>query len=333
MKKIINQLDIINKFDEINKLDMIKKSETINKLEEVFLNNRKINISFEFFPPKNLEMESKLWESVLLLKDLKPNFVSVTYGAGGSTRQRTHQTISRIINETDLKVASHLTCIAASKSQIDEILRSYWQMGVKHIVALRGDIPASSPNYQLHPDGYQYAYQMVEAINDLKKENINFEVSVAGYPEKHPEAKTLDEDIDNLKRKIDAGASRIITQFFFDADVYLRFVEKCRNKNITVPIVPGILPVGNVKQVKHFSKMCGTSIPKWMEKIFNGLDERSETRHLVAGIVAFELCRILYKRGIDDFHFYTLNRSELTLAICHVLGVEYLESNSSIINS
>ncbi len=295
----------------------------INKLEEVFLNNRKINISFEFFPPKNIEMETKMWEAISDLKDLKPNFVSVTYGAGGSTRERTHQTISRIINETDLKVASHLTCIAASKSEIDEILRNYWKMGVRHIVALRGDMPASSPNYQLHPDGYKHASEMVAGIKELKKENIDFEISVAGYPEKHPEAKSLSEDIDNLKLKIDAGANRIITQFFFDADLFLKFVEQCRKKNINVPIVPGILPVTNVKQVKHFAKMCGASIPKWMEKIFNGLDERQETRHLVAGMVALELCRILHNKGVDDFHFYTLNRAELTSAICHVLGVEY----------
>lgn len=295
----------------------------INKLEEVFLNNKAVNISFEFFPPKNNEMEEKAWESISMLKYLNPNFVSVTYGAGGSTRERTHHIVNRIITETDLKVASHLTCVAASKNDIDQILRSYWQIGVRHIVALRGDMPASSPNYQLHSDGYQYAYEMVEKIQSLKKENINFEISVAGYPEKHPEAKNFDEDIENLKRKVDAGADRIITQFFFDADIFIKFVEKCRKKNINVPIIPGILPVTNVKQVKHFAKMCGAKIPKWMEQIFNNLDDRQETRHLVAGIAAFELCRILYNNGIDNFHFYTLNRADLTLAICHVLGVQY----------
>jgi methylenetetrahydrofolate reductase (NADPH) len=302
----------------------------VNKLEEVFLNNRKINISFEFFPPKNSEMENKMWEAISVLKDFNPNFVSVTYGAGGSTRERTHQTIKRIINETDLKVASHLTCIAASKNEIEEILRNYWQIGVRHIVALRGDMPASSPNYQLHPDGYKYASEMVAGISALKKDGIDFDISVAGYPQKHPEAKSLDDDIDNLKRKIDAGAKRIITQFFFDADVFLRFVDKCRNKNITVPILPGILPVTNVKQVKHFSKMCGATIPLWMEEIFNGLDEWQETRHLVAGIVAFELCRILHRNNIDDFHFYTLNRAELSSAICHVLGVKYSQLDVKI---
>lgn len=301
-------------------------NKTHNKLEEIFLNNRKLNISFEFFPPKNTEMEEKMWQAITMLKDLNPNFISVTYGAGGSTRERTHNTIKKIIEQTNLKPASHLTCISASRNEIDEILRNYWQIGVRHIVALRGDMPASSPNYQLHPNGYQYASDLVKGIRELERENINFEISVAGYPEKHPEAKNLDEDIDNLKRKIDAGANRIITQFFFDADIFLRFVDSCRRKKIDVPIVPGILPVTNVKQAKHFSKMCGASIPKWMDKLFDGLDERHETRHLVAGIVATELCRILHKNGIDDFHFYTLNRAELTLAICHMLGVDYKKS-------
>ncbi|MFM7557236.1 MAG: methylenetetrahydrofolate reductase [NAD(P)H] [Alphaproteobacteria bacterium] len=292
-----------------------------NKLEEVVNAKRDLNISFEFFPPKNDEMEEKLWEAISKLKNLKPNFVSVTYGAGGSTRDRTHHTIARILQETDLKPASHLTCVGSSKAETDAILRNYWQIGVRHIVALRGDMPASSPNYQLRKDGYQYASELVAGIRNLQNENMNFEISVAGYPEKHPEAESLEQDIVNLKRKIDAGANRIITQFFFDADVYFRFVELCRKHQINVPIVPGILPVTNVKQAKHFSKMCGATIPKWMEDLFNGLDDYQETRHLVAGIVATELCRILHKNGVDDFHFYTLNRSELTIAICHILGV------------
>ncbi len=288
-----------------------------NKLEEVVLNKRELNVSFEFFPPKTDEMELKLWESISKLKNLNPNFVSVTYGAGGSTRERTHQTIKKIIDETNLKPASHLTCIAASKDEIHEILRNYWQMGVRHIVALRGDMPASSPNYQLHPDGYQYADELVAGIKKI----ADFEISVAGYPEKHPEAKSLDEDIDNLKRKVDAGASRIITQFFFDSDVFLRFVEKCQKRGINVPIIPGILPVTNVKQTKHFAKMCGAKIPQWMEQIFENLDEQEDTKKLVAGVVAVELCRILHNAGVNDFHFYTLNRSDLTTAICHILGI------------
>jgi methylenetetrahydrofolate reductase (NADPH) len=289
-----------------------------NNLEEVVLSKRELNVSFEFFPPKTDEMEVKLWEAISKLKNLKPSFVSVTYGAGGSTRERTHQTINRIIDETDLKPAAHLTCVASSKAQTHEILENYWKMGVRHLVALRGDMPASSPNYQLHPDGYKYGSELVEGI---RKTNMNFEISVAGYPEKHPEAKSLDEDIDNLKRKVDAGANRIITQFFFDTDAYFLFVEKCQKRGINIPIVPGILPVSNVKQTKHFAKMCGAKIPKWMDQIFENLDEKQETRQLIAGIVATELCRVLHNQGVDDFHFYTLNRSDLTSAICHVLGV------------
>lgn len=290
----------------------------INKLEEVVLNNRELNVSFEFFPPKTDEMEDKLWEAISKLKNLKPSFVSVTYGAGGSTRERTHHTIKRIIDETDLKPAAHLTCIASSKEQIHEILENYWKIGVRHLVALRGDMPASSPNYQLHPNGYKFANELIEGI---RKTNMNFEISVAGYPDKHPEAKSFDEDIDNLKRKVDAGANRIITQFFFDTDAFFRFVDKCQSRGINIPIVPGILPVSNVKQTKHFAKMCGAKIPQWMDQIFENLDEKQETRQLIAGIVATELCRILHNNGVDDFHFYTLNRSDLTSAICHVLGV------------
>lgn len=288
-----------------------------NNLANIVLNNRELNVSFEFFPPKTAEMEEKLWAAISGLKNLKPSFVSVTYGAGGSTRERTHQTIKRIIEETDLKPASHLTCVAASKDEIHEVLRNYWKIGVRHIVALRGDMPASSPNYQLRKDGYQYANELVAGIKKIG----DFEISVAGYPEKHPEAKSFDQDIDNLKRKVDAGATRIITQFFFDADAYFSFVEKCRARGINVPIVPGILPVTNVKQAKHFAKMCGAKIPEWMDHIFENLDEKQETRHLIAGIVATELCRILHNGGVNDFHFYTLNRADLTAAICHVLGV------------
>jgi len=289
-----------------------------NNLAEVISNKRELNVSFEFFPPKSDEMEERLWDSISKLKGLKPNFVSVTYGAGGSTRERTHHTIKRILDETDLKPASHLTCVGASKEEVDEVLRNYWEMGVRHIVALRGDMPASSPNYQLHKNGYQYANELVAGIKKIG----DFEISVAGYPDKHPEAANFLQDIDNLKRKVDAGATRIITQFFFDADAYFSFVDICRKAGINVPIVPGILPVSNVKQTKHFAKMCGAKIPKWMEDIFEGLDERQETRQLIAGMVATELCRILHKAGVEDFHFYTLNRADLTCAICHVLGIK-----------
>ncbi len=288
-----------------------------NKLEEIIASKRDINVSFEFFPPKNDEMEQKLWHAIGNLKKLKPDFVSVTYGAGGSTRERTHNTISKILKETTLKPASHLTCVGASKKEVDEIAQNYWEMGVRHIVALRGDMPASSPNYQLHKDGYKYANELVAGLRKI----ADFEISVAGYPEKHPEARSLDEDIDNLKRKVDAGATRIITQFFFNTDAYFSFVEKCQKRGIKIPIIPGILPVSNVKQVKHFSKMCGASIPEWMNELFENLDEHEETRKMMAAIVAVEMCRILHNNGVDNFHFYTLNRCDLTIAICHILGV------------
>lgn len=298
-------------------MDIIER--TKNKLEEIILSRKKIDVSFEFFPPKNADMEQKLWRSINNLTHLNPNFVSVTYGAGGSTRKRTHDTIERILKETKLKPASHLTCVGASKGEIADIAQSYWQMGVRHIVALRGDMPASHPNYQLHPDGYRYANELVAALKNI----ADFEISVAGYPEKHPEAQDIKTDIANLKRKVDAGANQIITQFFFDTNSYLRFVDQCRNAGIEVPIIPGILPVTNVKQVKHFSKMCGSVIPKWMSEIFEGMDEREDTRKMIAAIVAVEQCRILYENGVKQFHFYTLNRSELVLAVCHILGVRY----------
>lgn len=294
-----------------------KIKEYSNKLEEIILSRKKINVSFEFFPPKNDEIEQRLWRSINNLKHLNPEFVSVTYGALGSTRQRTHSTIERILKETDLKPASHLTCIGSSKSEIEEIAKDYWDMGVKHIVALRGDMPASSKQYQLHPNGFKYAYQLVDALKKI----ADFEISVAGYPEKHPESPNIELDIDHLKRKVDAGADRIITQFFFDTDNYLRFLERCDKANINVPITPGILPVTNVKQVKNFAKMCGTIIPKWMSEIFEGMDEKEETRKMISAIVAVEQCRILHDSGVKNFHFYTLNRSELVLAICHILGV------------
>ncbi|MDA9817906.1 methylenetetrahydrofolate reductase [Flavobacteriaceae bacterium] len=288
-----------------------------NKLEEIISNPKNINTSFEFFPPKTDEMDQQLWLAINNLKSLKPKFVSVTYGAGGSTRERTHKTIKKILDQTDLNPASHLTCIGASKEEIKEIASDYWQIGVRHIVALRGDRLASSPNYQLHPNGYKYASEL---IYDLKKIS-NFEISVAGYPEKHPEAPDLKTDIENLKKKVDAGADRIVTQFFFNSDSFFRFVDLCHKERISVPIIPGILPVSNVKQVRQFAKMSGTEIPKWIFDIFDGLDEKQEIRKMIAAVFAVEQCRILYQNGVHDFHFYTLNRSDLTRAICHVLGL------------
>jgi methylenetetrahydrofolate reductase (NADPH) len=295
-----------------------------DRLSEVIYNPKKINISFEFFPPKNVTMEEELWQSITSLANLQPEFVSVTFGAGGSTRERTHNTIARIIKETALKPAPHLTCVASSKQEIEEIARNYWDIGVKHIVALRGDMPSQSPNYQLHPNGYNFANELVYALKKI----ANFEISVAGYPEKHPEARDLASDIDNLKRKVDAGADRVITQFFFDTEYFFEFINLCEKKQIKTPIVPGILPVANITQVQHFAKMCGTKIPEWLNKIFYGLEDKTETRKLIATVVAVEISRILYQNGVNNFHFYTLNRSDITTAICHILGV----SNNPLIN-
>jgi methylenetetrahydrofolate reductase (NADPH) len=271
-------------------------------------------VSFEFFPPKNDAMDQTLWSSIKSLAPLQPEFVSVTYGAGGSTRERTHNTISRILKETDLKPASHLTCIGASKDEIKEIAQQYWDMGVKHIVALRGDLPEG----YVHPqDSYNYGYELVGAL----KKVADFEISVAAYPEKHPEAKSFADDIDNLKRKIDNGATRAITQYFFDCDHYFEFLNKLEQANIKIPIVPGILPITNFAQTVKFSKACDTSIPQWLYELFADLDVNSPSKALLSAYVAIEQCRILSSNGINQFHFYTLNRADLTLAICHILGI------------
>ena len=274
-------------------------------------------VSFEFFPPKSVEMEEKLWETVMRLAPLSPSFVSVTYGAGGSTRERTHQTVKRILQETKLKPAAHLTCVAASRAEVDEVIKQYWQAGVRHIVALRGDPPQGHDNYVPHPNGYEFSSDLVAGIKAIG----DFEVSVAAFPEKHPQSKSFDEDIDTLKRKIDAGANRAITQYFFDVDVFLRYHERVRSAGVTIPIVPGIVPVGNVSQLIKFSAMCGASIPKWVLGLFDNLDEDPQTRAMIAATVAAEQCRLLRKEGIDDIHFYTLNRADLTYAICRLLGV------------
>ncbi|HUN48593.1 MAG TPA: methylenetetrahydrofolate reductase [Stellaceae bacterium] len=274
-------------------------------------------VSFEFFPPKTAEMEAKLWQAVKRLEPLGPRFVSVTYGAGGTTRERTHATVVRIRRETALEPAAHLTCVGASRAEIDEVARRYWEAGIRHVVALRGDAPAGSGRYEPHPVGYPYAAELVAGL----KRAADFEITVAAYPEMHPEAASAAADLDNLKRKIDAGASRAISQFFFDIEVYLRFVERARAAGITVPIVPGILPVTNVAQVKKFAGACGASVPSWMAALFEGLDGDPETRRLVAASIAIEQCRRLQAEGIGEFHFYTLNRADLAVAICHMLGV------------
>ena len=278
---------------------------------------RDVRVSFEFFPPKTEKMEKILWDSIQRLAPLEPAYVSVTYGAGGSTRQRTHATVVRIRRETVLEPAAHLTCVGAAREEIDEVARQYWRAGIRHVVALRGDPPEDTDRYAPHSGGYAYASDLVAGL----KRVADFEISVAAFPEVHPEAASAEADLDNLKRKIDAGATRAITQFFFDADIYLRFFDRARAAGVTVPIVPGILPVTNFARVVQFAAICGTRIPGWMGDLFEGLDDRPETRRLVAATVAAEQCRALYANGVNDFHFYTLNRAELTYAICHVLGV------------
>jgi methylenetetrahydrofolate reductase (NADH) len=274
-------------------------------------------LSFEFFPPKTAEMDARLWEVIKRLEPLLPRFVSVTYGAGGTTRERTHATVRRIRRETALEPAAHLTCVAAGRAEIDAIAEDYWRAGIRHIVALRGDPPAGAGRYAPHPGGYAYAADLVAGL----KRVAPFEISVAAYPETHPEAASAAHDLDNLKGKIDAGAVRAITQYFFDVDLFLRFRDRAAAAGIRVPIVPGILPVTNYAQVKKFSAGCGASIPVWMEGHFAGLDDDPDTRRLVATSIAAEQCRRLQANGVNEFHFYTLNRADLIVAICHLLGV------------
>lgn len=276
-----------------------------------------VQVSFEFFPPQTPEMEATLWKSIERLSALAPRFVSVTYGADGSTRERTHAAVLRVLTETRLTPAPHLTCIGAARGEIDDIARGYWDMGVRHLVALRGDPPRGSEAYVPRRDGYAYAEDLVRGL----KKVADFDVSVAAYPEVHPEARDADFDLDNLKRKLDAGASRAITQFFFDVDVYLRFRDRCAASGIESAIVPGILPITRFPQLERFAARCGASVPAWLRRRFEGLDEDAETRRLIAASVAIEQVRELQKEGIDEFHFYTLNRSELTYAICHTLGL------------
>jgi methylenetetrahydrofolate reductase (NADH) len=281
------------------------------------MNEPNTQVSFEFFPPNTEAMEATLWNSIERLSVLKPRFVSVTYGADGTTRERTHAAVARILKETDLTAAPHLTCIGASKGEIDDIARQYWDMGVRHLVALRGDMPKDTEHYQPHPDGYAYAADLVDGL----KKVADFDISVAAYPEVHPEAPNPLFDLDNLKRKLDAGASRAITQFFFDVDAYLRFRDLSAAAGIDATIVPGILPITKFPQLTRFAEQCGASVPEWLKQRFNGLDDDAETRKLIAASVAIEQVKLLKKQDIDEFHFYTLNRSELTFAICHALGV------------
>lgn len=273
-------------------------------------------LSFEFFPPRTEALEQQLWACIRRLEPLSPRFVSVTYGAGGSTRARTHAMVVRLVRETALLPAAHLTCVGASRAEVDEVAHQYWDSGIRHVVALRGDPPSEGPR-EPHPDGYHFATDLVAGLRRV----ANFEISVAAYPETHPEALGAEADLDNLKRKLDAGATRAITQFFFDGTVFLRFLDRCLAAGITAPIVPGIMPVSNFAQAARMSAMCGTSIPPWLARMFEGTEDDAELRRMIAAIVAAEQVRLLQANGIDEFHFYTLNRPELTSAIAHLLGV------------
>lgn len=270
-----------------------------------------INVSFEFFPPSTAEMEQTLWQSIDRLKNLKPKFVSVTYGANSGERDRTHSIIKGIKDKTGLDAAPHLTCIDASKGQLLEIAQDYWDSGIRHIVALRGDLPASGGKPEM------YAENLVRLLKSVG----DFDISVAAYPEVHPEAKSAQADLINLKKKIDAGANRAITQFFFDVESYLRFRDRCVATGIGVEIVPGILPVSNFKQLQRFATMTNVRVPQWMTQMFTGLDDDAETRKFVGASIAMDMVKILSREGVKDFHFYTLNRAELSYAICHTLGV------------
>jgi methylenetetrahydrofolate reductase (NADPH) len=276
-----------------------------------------IAVSFEFFPPADVEMEATLWKSIERLAPLAPRFVSVTYGADGSTRERTHNAVTRIQRETSLLGAPHLTCVGSSRGEILDIARRYWDQGIRHIVALRGDPPKGQTRYTPHPDGFAYASDLVAGL----KEVADFDISVAAYPEIHPEAPSAQFEIEYLKRKIDAGASRAITQFFYDTQVFLRFRDLCVAKGIRAPVIPGILPITRFPQVLRMAGRCGASIPDWLEERFQGLDDDPDTRRLIAASVAIEQVQRLQREGVRDFHFYTLNRAELTYAICHALGV------------
>jgi len=276
-----------------------------------------VTVSFEFFPPNDAAMEQTLWASIQRLAPLAPRFVSVTYGADGSTRERTHNVVTRILRETPLTPAPHLTCVGAPRGEILDIARGYWDAGVRHIVALRGDAPAGQAGYTPHADGFAYAVDLVKGLRAVG----DFDISVAAYPEVHPEAPNAQFDLDNLRAKLDAGANRAITQFFFDTDAYLRFRDQCTAAGITAPIVPGILPITRFPQMLRFAKRCGASVPEWLAHRFDGLDDDPETRRMIAASFAIEQVRRLQQHGVQEFHFYTLNRAELTYAICHALGV------------
>jgi methylenetetrahydrofolate reductase (NADPH) len=288
-------------------------------------NNAPVQVSFEFFPPKTEKSELTLWNTVERLAPLQPRFVSVTYGADGSTRDRTHRIVSRINAETALTGAPHLTCVDATTDEVDAIAQGYWDEGVRHIVALRGDPPQGMDTYTPYPDGYEYAADLVKGLRAV----ADFDISVAAYPEVHPEAQSPLADLDNLKQKLDAGASRAITQFFFDVDAYLRFRDLATAAGINAPIVPGILPISNFASLQRFAAACGASVPTWLHEKFDGLDEDPETRQMISANVAIDLVEKLQQEGVSEFHFYTLNRAELTYAICFALGLRPAEAGAA----
>lgn len=283
-------------------------------------NRNAVNVSFEFFPPKTDAAEANLWSAIRRLEPLNPAFVSVTYGAGGSTRERTHRTVQRIIRETTLRPAAHLTCVEASRAEVDEVIEGYKAIGVDHIVALRGDPPGSAGiggAYTPRADGYANATELTAALSRIG----GFEVTVGAYPEKHPESPSIDHDIEVLKAKVDAGATRAVTQFFFDIEAFLRFRDRVRAAGVTIPLIPGVMPVSNFAGLKRMTAACGAALPDWLAAHFDGLDDDPETRKLLAASIAAETCARLQEEGFSDFHFYTLNRAELGYAICRVLGV------------
>ncbi len=275
------------------------------------------SVSFEFFPPRTPEMEESLWRAMQRLAPLDPRFVSVTYGAGGSTRERTHATVERILTGTTLNPAAHLTCVAADRETVDAVAQAYWGLGVRHVVALRGDPPVPGERFAPHPDGYANAAALVAGLRRIG----DFEISVAAYPERHPDSPSWEHEIANLKRKTEAGATRAITQFFFEPDHFLRLRDRMDAAGIAIPLVPGVMPVTNFKGIQRFAALCGATIPDWLRARFDGLDDDAETRAMVAAQLAVETCTRLRDRGVDHFHFYTLNRAELTYGICHMLGV------------
>jgi methylenetetrahydrofolate reductase (NADPH) len=276
-----------------------------------------VQISFEFFPPGDDKMEQTLWQSIQRLAPLRPRFVSVTYGADGSTRERTHNVVARVVRETLLTPAAHLTCVGMDRAHVLAIARSYWHTGVRHIVALRGDPPQGSTQYRPHPGGFAYAVDLVRGLRSV----ADFEISVAAYPEGHPEAPNDQFDLDNLKAKLDAGADRAITQFFFDTDLFLRFRDRCAAAGVNASLVPGILPITRFPQMLRFAERCGASVPDWLSHRFDGLEDDADTRRLIAAAFAIGQVEALSREGVDEFHFYTLNRADLTYAICHALGV------------